>query len=222
MPSTGIIQGYGYHRPIRAGDGGQFSNASYYMPTGAVFVLRSLGNSVFSDLYISDLSSNVVRKVDGATGIITTIAGTGLSGPLGDGGPATSATLSFPWSLAYFNGSLYIADSGNDRVRAVNLTGIITTVAGNRFTLVFLRAMEGPVYFGCSLSPRQITCSTRSARCTSPIPGGFARSIFQAPSRPTRETETPASGRITFLPRNQTVTGLRGRLLNAPYQPTDH
>lgn len=156
--STGIIQGYGTGSPMTAGDGGSFSNASYYMPTGALFVQRSLGNSVFSDLYISDLSSNVVRKIDGATGIITTIAGTGLSGPLGDGGPATAATLSFPWSLAYFNGSLYIADSGNDRVRAVNLsTGIITTVAGNGSPYF---AGDGGPATAAALSPRQITFDT--------------------------------------------------------------
>jgi large repetitive protein len=153
--STGIIQGYGTGSPVSAGDGGQFANASFYMPLGVVFVQRSVPPTVYSDLYIADNAANVVRKVDGMTGIISTIAGTGLSGPLGDGGPATSATLQSPWSLTYFNGSLYIADSGNDRIRAVNLsTGIINTVVGNGSPYF---AGDGGPATSAGISPRQVT-----------------------------------------------------------------
>jgi hypothetical protein len=127
--TTGIIQGYGTGISTSAGDGGPFASASFHMPQGVAFVPRSQGNP---DLFIADSTDNIIRKVDGTTGIITRVAGTGLSGPLGDGGPATSAMLQAPQFLTYYNGSLYFADQGNDRIRQLNLsTGIINTVAGN-------------------------------------------------------------------------------------------
>lgn len=84
------------------------------------------------NLYISINGDSKVSKVDFSTGKITTIAGTQEVGYSGDGGPATIAKLANPTGLALDNkGNLYIADSGNERIRKVNLdTGIITTVAG--------------------------------------------------------------------------------------------
>lgn len=80
-------------------------------------------------LYIADAANSRVRKV--SNGIITTIAGNGLSGFSGDGGPATSATLSAPVAVAVdASGNVYIADQNNSRVRKV-AKGIITTVAGS-------------------------------------------------------------------------------------------
>ena len=65
-------------------------------------------------------------------GIITTVAGNGTAGFGGDGGPATSASLNFPTSVAVDqSGNLYIADMWNHRIRKVSPDGIITTVAGN-------------------------------------------------------------------------------------------
>ncbi len=85
------------------------------------------------NLYIADFANNRIRKVSAATGIITTVVGTGAQGYSGDNGPATSATLSSPSGVAVDSaGNLYIADSGNNVVRKVNAaTGIITTAAGN-------------------------------------------------------------------------------------------
>jgi sugar lactone lactonase YvrE len=82
-------------------------------------------------LYISDIHSNRVRRVD-SQGLISTFAG-GASWPyLGDGGPATSAGLAAPFGLAFDHaGNLYIADSGHQRIRRVDGTGTITTVAGS-------------------------------------------------------------------------------------------
>jgi DNA-binding beta-propeller fold protein YncE len=73
-----------------------------------------------------------IRKVEAATGMISTIAGTGQHRCSGDGGPATAATLNEPAALAVDGrGNLYIADQSNNRVRKVDLTtGIMTTVAG--------------------------------------------------------------------------------------------
>lgn len=81
------------------------------------------------NLYIADTLNNVVRKFNGAT--LTVIAGNGAQGFGGDGGAATSALLDQPMGLAVSSSTLYIADTNNNRIRAVNLsTGVITTFAG--------------------------------------------------------------------------------------------
>jgi DNA-binding beta-propeller fold protein YncE len=77
--------------------------------------------------------NHCVRRLDVKTGIISTVAGTGVAGFSGDGGPATKAQLSDPHSLAFDrNGDLYIADVRNHRVRKVDMkSGVITTLLGN-------------------------------------------------------------------------------------------
>ena len=85
------------------------------------------------NLYFADSNASVVRKVNASTGVITTVAGTAWSsGNGGDSGPATSATLNYPVSVALDSaGNLYIADVGGNRIRMVATgTGTITTVAG--------------------------------------------------------------------------------------------
>jgi trimeric autotransporter adhesin len=83
------------------------------------------------DIYIADQYNNRVRKVDHATGLISTVAGNGTAGFAGDGGPATSAMLNFPWGAAVDGkGNLYIADTYNSRLRSVNSSGTIETYAG--------------------------------------------------------------------------------------------
>ncbi|MBD0305614.1 MAG: SMP-30/gluconolactonase/LRE family protein [Nitrospiraceae bacterium] len=82
-------------------------------------------------LYIADTMNHRIRKVDAATGVIMTIAGTGQRRFSGDGGPATSAALNEPTALAIDHTHLYVADQSNHRVRKIDLmSGIITTVAG--------------------------------------------------------------------------------------------
>ena len=84
-----------------------------------------------NELYITTNGDSKVISVNIFTGDITDIAGTGVTGYSGDGGQAKGAQLANPTGLALDNKTLYIADSGNERVRKVNLdTGIITTVAG--------------------------------------------------------------------------------------------
>lgn len=115
-----------------AGDGGLATEASLNRVEG-VFVDKA-GN-----IFIPDALNQRIRKVDGATGIITTVAGDGVSPGLGngryagDGGPATEAGLQFPHRVAVDAvGNIYIADQGNNRIRKVDAqTGVITTVAGN-------------------------------------------------------------------------------------------
>jgi len=84
------------------------------------------------NVYFSDSFNNVVRKINAATGIITTYAGNGLAGYSGDNGPAASAELSGPEGISLNStGDLFIADSSNFRVREVfAATGLIATVAG--------------------------------------------------------------------------------------------
>ncbi len=80
------------------------------------------------ETYITDSGHNVIRKV--VNGVITTVAGSGVPSYTGDGGPATSATLNFPWGVAVDSaGNLYIADAGNNVIRKVS-GGVITTIAG--------------------------------------------------------------------------------------------
>ena len=81
------------------------------------------------NLFIADQYNNVIHKVSPA-GVTTTVAGTGTAGFSGDGGPAAAAQLSFPVAIAVDQaGNLYIADSGNKRIRMVSNRGVISTVA---------------------------------------------------------------------------------------------
>ncbi len=86
-------------------------------------------------LFIADADNNVIREVNLATGLITTVAGDGTAFYGGDGGPATAAELYFPTSVAVDqSGHLFIADTFNQVIREVNLaTGLISTLAGDGF-----------------------------------------------------------------------------------------
>src|SRR6185503_14044721 len=85
------------------------------------------------NLLIADQFNLRIRKVDIKNGIITTIAGNGIQGFSGDGGPAISAGLDTPSGVAIdTGGNLFIADSMNHRIRRMDAkTGNITTVAGS-------------------------------------------------------------------------------------------
>lgn len=107
------------------GDGGPAVEAALNMPHELRFDVR--GN-----IYVAERDNHVIRKVDMKTGVISTIAGTGVAGFGGDGGPGTKAQLRQPHSILFDkDGSLLICDIGNHRIRRLNLeTGIIGTYAG--------------------------------------------------------------------------------------------
>ncbi len=149
-----------------SGDNGSATSATLYGPIGIALdsagthsltylfisfaVLFSLLNHL-GNVYIADQFNHRIRKVTVSTGIITTYAGTGSTTFSGDNGPATSASLYYPYgveldsagtylltymcsdTLTYFYlGNVYIGDNYNHRVRKVTIsTGILTTIAGN-------------------------------------------------------------------------------------------
>ena len=120
---TGIISTIAGTGPTGySGDGGPATKATFTYPTGVA--VDSSGN-----VYVADSANCAIRKIN-TSGIITTVAG-GQGGFGGDGGPATKAQLSGPQGVTVdASGNLYIADNGNERIRYVNASGIITTIAG--------------------------------------------------------------------------------------------
>ena len=83
------------------------------------------------NIFMVDLRNNCIRKINSA-GIVSIVAGTGVRSFSGDGGPATNATLSQPTNLDIdASGNIYISDNLNNRIRVVNTSGIISTIAGN-------------------------------------------------------------------------------------------
>jgi sugar lactone lactonase YvrE len=107
------------------GDGGPATEASLDTPHGVAVDNRG-------HVFVADSPNHRIRMVDLATGTIRTVAGTGQEGFSGDGGPATAARLNRPRFLIVApDGSLIIADTANYRVRRVDPSGIITTVAGS-------------------------------------------------------------------------------------------
>jgi sugar lactone lactonase YvrE len=116
---AGVLFSSGYN-----GDGKAATEAYLNLPTG--IALDGAGN-----LYIADWENERIRKVD-TNGIISTVAGNGIPGFSGDGGPATAAEVSLPNDVATdAKGNLYISDFLNYRVRVVNTSGTIQTLAGS-------------------------------------------------------------------------------------------
>jgi streptogramin lyase len=112
-----------------AGDGGPANSALLNLPTG-------LGIDSAGDIFVADSGNNRIRRIDAISGVITTVAGNGAAVFAGDGGPATSASLNEPTGVAVdADGNLYIADTGNSRIRRVDaISGNVTTVAGTGAT----------------------------------------------------------------------------------------
>ncbi|HTA83822.1 MAG TPA: T9SS type A sorting domain-containing protein [Bacteroidia bacterium] len=125
VSTSGIISDFaGNGTAGYSGDGGSAVLAELNLPEGV-----AIDNS--GNVYISEVSNNRIRKVN-TNGIISTFAGNGSPGYSGDGSAATNASLYAPAEIASdISGNLYIADSYNHRVRRINTSGTISTIAGN-------------------------------------------------------------------------------------------
>jgi DNA-binding beta-propeller fold protein YncE len=109
------------------GDGGPATSAHLFMPSDVQIAKNG-------DLYIADMQHNRIRRVDARTQIITTVAGNGVFGGAGDGGPATKASLANPAGVALVEDSLgrltiFVADYYNGSVRSVGPDGIMHNVS---------------------------------------------------------------------------------------------
>jgi trimeric autotransporter adhesin len=119
ITTTGGVGTSGY-----GGDGGPATAASFSYPN------FMYGDPVTGDIYVTDNGNHCVRKISPA-GIVTNVAGTGVHGATGDGGPATAAKLDYPAGVTKdADGNIYIADYINDKVRRIDVSGIISTYAG--------------------------------------------------------------------------------------------
>lgn len=125
----GIISTFaGTGKPGFTGDGGPAAAADLNYPTGVT-------TDAEGNLYIADSINHAVRMVN-TRGIITTLAGTGVEGFSGDGGPAKSARMHTPYSVTVdAAGNIYIADIYNHRIRRINRNGVMETIAGTGQTM---------------------------------------------------------------------------------------
>ena len=162
------VQGY-------SGDGGPALSASIDTPSG--IAVDGAGN-----LYLADTHNQRIRRVDAATGVITSIAGTGLSGFSGDGSRAASAALRLPRGVSLDSaGNLYIADSSNHRIRRIDAaTGTMTTIAG-----------DGTQTYAGDTSPA-VTASLDSPRGVTLSPGASLPTLSDTANGRVRQVDAAA------------------------------
>jgi trimeric autotransporter adhesin len=170
-----------------AGDNGPATSASLNSPAGLVF--DSAGN-----LFVSNPSHYIVRKVSRSTSTITLFAGTpGQSGFTGDGGPATSAKLSLIHGLAYFAGTVYLSAYENNAIRAVVVaTGMISTYAGSPTGVAGFT--DGPLATALLKYPYYVTPDQYGNLYMGDWQG---YSVIRKVSRATGSTSTIAGNRVT-------------------------
>lgn len=153
-----------------AGDGGPSAQASLRFVQG-------LAVSPAGEIYLADSDDHRIRRID-AQGRISTIAGDGLPGRIGDTGPAHLSRVNTPYGLSYGpNNELYIADLGNARVRRISSSGIIDTVAGAGIGGVTLQAPrnvlaapDGRLYISDFAANRILTLEPRGNFNVLPTP----------------------------------------------------
>lgn len=181
------------------GDGGAASSAELASPTG--IALDSSGN-----ILIADYGNNRIRMVN-AAGVITTVAGNGVSGKLGDGGLAINAELNQPAGVAADSaGNVFIADSGNQRVREVNSAGMIQNIAGTG-TAGF-GGDGGPATAALLSSPQAVAVDAAGALLIADSNNNRVRKVRAIPAgTPAITSITPTSGArgSTFMAK---ITGV--------------
>ncbi len=182
-----------------SGDAGPATAAAIDSPTG-------LACDVSNNLYLADTHNHRIRRIDTATQIITTIAGTGVPGYSGDSTAAAAATLALPHGLTIDpTGNIYLADTANHRIRRIDAaTGVITTVAG-----------DGTQTFAGDNAPA-ITASLDSPRSTALSPAALL-TLADADNRRIRQLTAAPAPSTTI----QTIAGIGattpgGLTLSAP------
>ncbi len=191
--------------------GGQSGLGAENVPATSVSI-GSAGGLAFDrqgNLYIADISYNIVRKVDIHTNLITTVAGRNAPnnfGFSGDGGPATQARLNYPRDVALDStGNLFIADVSNNRIRRVDAaTGIITTVAGNGYN-------GGPFSEGSD-------ALTTAIGGPNTVAIGPDNNLYVVTNSQIRKIN-PVTGKITTFVQNGTPIGNGGAVINQSYYP---
>ncbi len=156
--------------------------------------------------YVADSAGNVIRAVGLAQTIATrrletVVAGTGAAGSAGDGGPATSALLNHPEGLAVdAAGNLFIADTGNNRIRRATVAGTITTVAGNG---VFGYSGDGgPATAAHLANPTAVAVDAAGDLLIADNDNDVIReSLPTAPSPPSQGADLPATRVTAAQPR---------------------
>src|SRR5437870_11429411 len=104
-----------------AGDGGPATSSAVCSPSGVAVDANS-------NLYITETRNNTVRRVDGTTGVITTVAGSRSAVPTGDGSPATSVAITHPWGVAVDSLGNPIVSDDEYRIRYINLLDHAVTI----------------------------------------------------------------------------------------------
>jgi sugar lactone lactonase YvrE len=188
-----------------SGNNGPATSAELGNPEGVA--VDSAGN-----LYIADAGDNVIWKVTAATGTITEVAGNGTSGFSGDGGPATSAELSFPDGVTVDSaGNLYIADAFNDVVRKVTAaTGTIATVAGTAGNFAF-SGSGGPATSAGLANPSGVAVDSAGDFYIADSGDDVVWKVFAAtPPFPTTAVGSTSAAQNVFLQLNaaQTITSI--------------
>jgi len=179
------------------GDDGPATRAQLALPH-AVAVIPGGG------FLIADALNRRIRRV-GADGVITTVAGTGVKGFSGDGGPATQAQIADPRGMAAFaDGSFLIADTDNARVRFVSTAGVISTVAGNGLFSGTAPAMKG----ACQATGSAVAGQMRPYG-VEPVPGSAAFLVTDYGDNCVRRVSSVVGGTISTVAGNG-VAGFGG------------
>jgi fibronectin type III domain protein/NHL repeat-containing protein len=204
FPDGTITTVAGTGTPGFSGDGGPATAAQLNLP-------YSVAVTADGGFLIGDEGNHRVRKVS-ATGIITTVAGTGVQGSTGDGGPATAAQLNEPDGVAPTpDGGFLIADFFGNRVRWVSPTGVITTVAGTGNVAVLRNGDGGPATaanidlpFGVAVTPNGgFVFSEEGNAAVRFVDAGFATTV---PPSATTVPAAPTIGSATFGNASATVS----------------
>jgi len=217
------IAGTGTHG--YSGDGDFAVNAKLYYPV-------SVAVDPYDQLYIADFNNHVVRKID-TLGKISTFAGNGTVGHSGDGHPATMANLHNPAGVSVYGfGNVYISDEGNNAIRMVNSSGIITTFAGtftNGYTgdggLAVVAELSSPKGIAADGLNRLYIAdfdnnvirlvSTLTATPNVPTGTGTEIKVYPNPSNGSFTIQVPGTGSDATI----TITDVLGRIIDTRTTP---